>query len=279
MTVVHQESMLYALGHSAEERLRLSEQDRNFGPLTSAFFAEAGIGTGMHVLDVGCGVGDVSFRAATLVGESGRVIGIDTDRSSLERARHRGRAAGLSQVEFIEADVREFPSSEPFDAVVGRFMLIYVDDPVVVVRRLATLVRPGGIVTFHEMALGDMPAHFPELPLVQQSFAWIFDTFRRANLGLDVGLRLAQIFPEAGLPSPTIQAGTLVMTGSTSPLCTHLANTVRSVLPVAERFGVVSAREVEIDTLAERLRHEVVAAQGTVLCPPMVGAWARTPAR
>lgn len=68
------------------------------------------------------------------------------------------------------------------------------------------------------------------------------------------------------------------MTGADSPLYDYLANTVRSILPMLERFGISTAAEVDVDTLAERLRREVVTARGTVLCPPMVGAWARTPA-
>jgi ubiquinone/menaquinone biosynthesis C-methylase UbiE len=277
MTMQNQGDASYALGHSAEERLRLTEQDRNFGPLTSEFFAQAGIQSGMRVLDVGCGVGDVSFRAATLAGARGSVVGIDTDSAALEKARQRAYDAGLSNVEFVESDLREFEGDEPFDAVVGRFILVYVGDPVAVVHRLSSLVRGGGIVTFHELVLADMPSHFPDLPLVRQSFGWIFDTFRRAGVGLDVGLRLDQIFQDAGLPSPTVRAAMLVMTGPESPLYDYLANTVRSVLPMMERLGVATAGEVVIETLAERLRREVVTARGMVLCPPMVGAWSRIP--
>ena len=63
------ENPLYALGHSDGELERLSVQSRFVEPITRQFLQEAGISTGMRVLDVGSGAGDVAFLAADLVGE------------------------------------------------------------------------------------------------------------------------------------------------------------------------------------------------------------------
>ena len=57
-----------------------------------------------------------------------------------------------------------------------------------------------------------------------------------------------------------------------------LVGVLRSLLPAAERFGIVDAKEVQIDTLADRLRDEVVAANATILMPLLIGAWASKPA-
>lgn len=70
---------IYVLGRSEIERRRLIEQDAFLGGFTGRLFREAGIGEGMRVLDVGCGVGDVSLLAASLVGPKGTVVGVDTD--------------------------------------------------------------------------------------------------------------------------------------------------------------------------------------------------------
>ena len=67
----------YALGYSIEEERRLAQQAEVFEPLTTGVFRHAGIGADMRVLDIGCGIGDVSIVAARMVGPGGTVLGID----------------------------------------------------------------------------------------------------------------------------------------------------------------------------------------------------------
>ena len=88
-----EDDAIYALGHSEEERRRLTEQDEFLGGMTSGLFSEAGVGPGMRVLDVGCGVGDGSLLAASsLVGPEGEVVGVDADPLALANAAERVRA-------------------------------------------------------------------------------------------------------------------------------------------------------------------------------------------
>src|SRR5262245_55311254 len=73
----------YALGRTDEEYERLVEQAEVLRPLTERMLRAAGIGAGMRVLDVGCGLGDVSFLVSELVGPGGSVVGIDLDGAAL----------------------------------------------------------------------------------------------------------------------------------------------------------------------------------------------------
>ena len=82
----------YAFGRSRAEYDRLIEQAELFRPLTERMLLAAGIKGGMHVLDVGCGVGDVTFLVATLMGREGSVVGVDLDAEALKLAEER-RAA------------------------------------------------------------------------------------------------------------------------------------------------------------------------------------------
>src|SRR5215211_5695773 len=93
----------YALGHTNEELERLISQARFFGELTEHFLALAGIQPGMHVLDVGCGAGDVSSLAARIVGPTGSVLGIDRSDESVALAASRATAGGLRNVRFVAA--------------------------------------------------------------------------------------------------------------------------------------------------------------------------------
>ncbi len=81
----------YIMGHSAEERERLIQQAGLFGPITERFLRSAGIGPGMRVLDVGCGVGDVSLLCADLSG-----LRATSSASTATRPRWGGRGSGWS---------------------------------------------------------------------------------------------------------------------------------------------------------------------------------------
>src|SRR5262249_45029151 len=107
-----QEQSPYVLGHSDSELRRLIDQSRFFGDLTEQVLRKAGLRKGMRVLDLGCGVGDVSFSVAALVGSSGHVLGVDKAPESIAWARKRARSAGLRQCTFETADLAAFRLKE-----------------------------------------------------------------------------------------------------------------------------------------------------------------------
>jgi hypothetical protein len=69
--------------------------------------------------------------------------------------------------------------------------------------------------------------------------------------------------------------GVRVEGGPDSPAYEYVANTVRTLLPVMDKLGVARTEEVQIETLAQRLRDEVVYGAGVIVVPPHVSAWAR----
>src|SRR5215469_3622181 len=85
----------YVLGNGVREQNRLQYQAAILEKWTGQFFVSAGIQPGMKVLDLGCGMGDVSLLTAKLVGPTGSVIAIDRDRVILEKARERAHRAGM----------------------------------------------------------------------------------------------------------------------------------------------------------------------------------------
>src|SRR5512134_2642562 len=101
----------YVLGHSAAELRRLIEQAAFFGDLTADLFRRAELRTGMSVLDVGCGVGDVAFLAASIVGPTGSVLGIDRAAEAVAVARQRAGVAATDNVTFEVADAASFQTA------------------------------------------------------------------------------------------------------------------------------------------------------------------------
>jgi SAM-dependent methyltransferase len=264
----------YVLGRSEMESQRLVKQAGFLRPSTERVFRKAGIKEGMHVLDLGCGAGDVSFLAAELVGPTGSVVGIDVDPGVLAFARERANASELTWVRFEERAIDSFTTTEPFDAVVGRFVLIYQADPVATLRVVSSLVRPGGLIVVQEPDFRVGITTAPLVVLWQQVQHWIAETFRRGGVHHDIGGRLYHVFRRAGLPGPAVLEHISAGGGATMrPYCESSAEIVRSLLPRMEQFGIATAAEVQIDTLADRLEHETCAADSQITYVPIVGAW------
>ena len=267
----------YTMGRSDEETERLIEQSRLFEPITRRFLTSAGINKGMRVLDIGSGAGDVSLIAAELVGPVGQVVGVDMNPDILEIARARVQEAGHENVEFRSGDVQNLDLGGQFDALVGRLVLMYLPDPVAVLKQMLNRVRPGGIVMFQEIDFTITEAYKNrDTPLMGQLGDWIVEVFERSGANATMGLELYRVFTEAGLPEPTLDAGLLVGAAYDWPGYSYVANSFRSVVPLLEHYGIATAEEVDVDTIPQRVREEIEASKRPVVVPPHFAAWART---
>jgi ubiquinone/menaquinone biosynthesis C-methylase UbiE len=265
----------YALGHSAQELARLGQQGQVFAAFTRQLFEQAGITLGMSVLDVGSGAGDSSFLAADLVGHQGRVVGVDRGNEAVTCATTRAASAQIKNVEFVQGDPVDMEFSRPFDAVVGRFVLMYYADPVDAVRKLARRLRPGGLMVFQEFDM-EYVRSVPEAPTFERAAELMKCTLRASGTRIRLGSDLYSIFLAAGLPGPSLRMDILIGGGGAFPGFEILAGTIESLLPAMERLGIAAAPELRVATLAERMRDEVIAAKGIALSPALVGAWSRT---
>jgi hypothetical protein len=90
-----------------------------------------------------------------------------------------------------------------------------------------------------------------------------------------MGLRLPATFRAAGLTPAEPYAAARPVAGADSAGYEVLAAVTRSLLPAIEKFGIATPAEVDIDTLADRIRDATIAADACWLSPVMVGAWAR----
>jgi Methyltransferase domain len=267
----------YVLGRSESESRRLIKQSSFLQPFTERIFRRAGLSPGMRVLDLGCGTGDVSFLAAELVGPTGSVLGIDRDPGVLAVARQRADAMGSTTVSFEERSIEDLVTTQRFDAVIGRFVLVYQPDPASTLGHVCGLLRPGGIVAVLEPDMSVGVCSWPPVPLWDQVSHWIGETFRRGGVHYDIGARLYPLFRRAGLPGPAMRQDRLIGGGEAVrfayELCTDM---IRSLLPRMEQYGIATAEEVQVDTLAERLEHATIAADSQIAYMPVVGAWTST---
>jgi SAM-dependent methyltransferase len=265
----------YVMGRSTAETDRLKRQSQLYDGSTWQLLKEAGISRGMKVLDVGSGAGNVSFIAASLVGESGAVVGVDSNPVIVEEAASTARSLGLSQVSFRVGDISAIELERDFDAIVGRLVLIYVKDPAALVRQLLEHVKPGGIVAFQDLDWGEGPIANPPSPLLSQAWGYVKEMFHRAGLNNRMGLSLHGAFVAAGLPAPCMSLFAPVGGGADFDGYDYMASGLRSNMPHIVKLGVATEAELAPDSFAERLRAEVVAMQGVFALPTFVGAWSR----
>ncbi|WP_051440961.1 hypothetical protein M728_005626 (plasmid) [Ensifer sp. WSM1721] len=162
-----------------------------------------------------------------------------------------------------------------FDALIGRFVLCYLPDPIDTICRAAARLAPRGILAFHEVDFLDEFRSRPLVPLWQQAGRWLLESFRPTVAHPEIAGTLIEAFEAAGLPTPALFCECPVGGGTASPLYAWLTERVRSVLPLLLRSGVASSEEVGIDTLELRLRQTIVAASSQVAAPAQICAWAR----
>ncbi len=275
----------YALSASdGGEHARLSRQSRLHEQFTRRLLERAGIQPGMRVLDVGCGPGDVTFLVRELVGAEGLVVGVERDERAVAAGRQRVADAGHSNVEFVCGDFREVEiGGGPFDALVGRFVLLYQADPADAVRRASRHLRPGGIVAFAELNLPIDSAHpgrsflsWPPTPASEQVNEWIFEAFARLGTQPDMGIRLPETYAQAGLePSPDLETELAFAVGEDA--IGHTIEFITSLMPTILDAGIATEDQVDLATLAKRMRAGT-SSVGRISCwPTAIGAFATKP--
>jgi SAM-dependent methyltransferase len=229
----------------------------------------------MRVLDVGSGAGDVAMLAGRMVRPGGSILGIERSAESVALAASRATAAANVAVRFEVSDVNTYRPTQIFDAIIGRFVLPYLDDPAGVLRRLASHVRPGGVIAFMEFDVARI-ASVPEAPLFHTAAGWITQAFKGSGIDPSLGSSLGAIFRDAGLPWPYMTSFQKACCGPDG-FYWLFAETVRTLMPHILRLGLATAEQVNIENLAARLREEAIETKLTAFSPRWVGAWVRMP--
>lgn len=103
------------------------------------------IDAGLHVLDIGCGAGVDALLVANLVGDSGRVVGIDMTPEMIEKARSNQKKMKSDNLEFRVAGVQDLSDmAEHFDVVISNGVFNLIPDKDEALRAVSRLLKPGG---------------------------------------------------------------------------------------------------------------------------------------
>lgn len=162
--------------------------------LGEAVVQSARITRGSLVVDVGCGTGFLTEKAARAAGPKGRVVGVDISKEMLSKAGENLRKLELRNVEFRIGDAQRIPLDDnSAGAVIGNMILHHCPDPETAVKEMTRIVKPNG-----RIAISDLEKHDEEWLMREMADIWLgFELdnvktwFERAGLR-DVGVELAR---------------------------------------------------------------------------------------
>jgi len=188
----------YVHGTEPEEQRRLSKLN---DLLNTGSMRELGLRGGETILDLGCGLGQLTLLMARA--SRARILGIDRSEAQLAEARRQAAGDGTTggRVEFRAGDVLDLRLSDrewgAFDVAHARFLLEHVPDPLAVVRAMVRAVRPGGRVVLEDED-HEILRLWPEPPGLREAWQAYIESYRRAGNDPHVGKRLVELLHQAG---------------------------------------------------------------------------------
>jgi len=187
----HSKERDYVLGTHDEELERLGVQHRAWQPVVLDCWEKAGVITGSRVLDVGAGPGYATVDLAKIVGANGRVVAVERSSNFVNAIRNAVRTQSLSNVDVHELDLMndELPPG-PYDFSWCRWVLCFVSDPELLVKKIANATCKGGRAVFHEYGQYTTWLFFPQRPSLEKFRTHVIATWREAGGEPDTGLQL-----------------------------------------------------------------------------------------
>ena len=187
-------SETYVHGYHLRENERLQDQA---GALVDLLHADTAYPGGSRVLEVGCGVGAQTITLAQRSRDT-RFTSVDISAESIAEARRRADQAGLTNVEFRQADIFALPfEAESFDHVFVCFVLEHLSRPVEALVILKRLLRPGGTITVIEGDHGST-YFYPDSPAAHAAIQCQVRMQREAGGNALIGRQVYPLLVEAG---------------------------------------------------------------------------------
>jgi SAM-dependent methyltransferase len=187
----------YVLGTHNEELARLGLQHRVWRPVVLDCWQRAGITVGKRVLDVGAGPGYATVDLAEIVGATGEVVALERSENFVRAMEQTCRARSLANVKIHQADLMtdELPKGD-YDFSWCRWVMSFVNDPALLIRKLGGVMRKGAVAIFHEYGHYETWHFFPRLANQERFREHVIATWRESGGEPDGAVALATLLPE-----------------------------------------------------------------------------------
>lgn len=245
----------FAFEAGKPEHDRLVRMSRVMDPHVRDTCDRLELAPGAKVIEFGCGALGALLPLSAAVGPDGVVVGLDRNGEALDTARSILAARGTRNVYLVRADLNTFTPGDVcspglFDLAYCHFVLCYQRDVAAALRRMATVVRPGGYLVAQEVVfttpipIGAPGPFVPAANLLMNE--WVPALLGRLGMRWDVARQFSAICQEAGL----VEVDQRVFAPSLSPTQASVGISAyhdilvgaRSLLP---RFNIASQDEVD----------------------------------
>jgi SAM-dependent methyltransferase len=204
----------YVHGYHSRENARLQDQAWT---LVDLLHSGTAYPAGSVVLEAGCGIGAQTVPLAQR-SPSARFMSFDISPDSVAEATRRIDAAGLTNVQFRQADIFALPfDAETFDHVFVCFVLEHLSQPLEALAILKKLLRPGGTITVIEGDHGSTYFH-PDSRAAQRAIQCLVELQWAAGGNALIGRQLYPLMVEAGLDAVHVSPRMVYVDSSTPDL-------------------------------------------------------------
>ncbi len=178
---------------------RLQTQAEEFSSSTEESMVKLGIKSDMKVVDIGCGTGSVSFMISPMVGELGRVVGVDSNQYAIDYCNDVARSNGILNTKFIISDATRL-NFEPnsFDIAYSRFLFQHIKEANEALREMVRITKPGGVVMVEDCDLFTWLV-YPKNESVSKLWHWYESIQLDRGTDPEIGRKLYAMFLEEGL--------------------------------------------------------------------------------
>jgi ubiquinone/menaquinone biosynthesis C-methylase UbiE len=240
----------YVHGYNQRENERLQDQA---GTLVELLHHDTRYPSGSRVLEVGCGVGAQTVTLAERSPEAW-FTSVDISADSIAEARRRVDLAGLTNVEFRQADVFALPfAPESFDHVFVCFVLEHLSQPVDALAGLGALLRPGGSITVIEGDHGSAFFH-PDDPAAHEAIQCLIDLQREAGGDARVGRQVYPLMVEAGFDAVRVDPRMVYVDSSRPELVDGFTKKTFTAMIEGVRDAAIDAGLMEAETFDAGVR-------------------------
>ncbi|MDP8927304.1 MAG: methyltransferase domain-containing protein [Actinomycetota bacterium] len=256
-------SEAYVHGYHRRENERLEDQA---GTLIDLLHFDTAYPAGSLVLEAGCGVGAQTVTLAQRSPEA-RIISIDISAESIAEAKRRTDRAGLTNVEFRQADIFALPfPPESFDHIFVCFVLEHLSRPAEALASLNGLLRPGGTITAIEGDHGSAYFH-PDNPAAHAAIQCQVSLQRKAGGNALIGRQLYPLLVEAGLDAVRVTPRMVYVDASRPDLVDGFTRKTFTAMIAGIRESAIKAGLIEPQSFDAGVQalHRTTAADG-VFC-------------